>query len=352
MLEQTQPVLLGVLDDTPGDGLQRELFERAVRLAFGRVESQGRFSRAWELVYERAQGLPWGSAKAVEDAYARLAERGVLAILGPAIGDNALVATPLADAAALPTLNWAGTEHARGPYMFHFQVGSLEEEPVLLARHLARVGLPRVSVVHDRSPIGSRLVSAFDEAAPAEGITALARIGVSPLEKELGDRIEPALRAQPQALVYLGLGLSARAVAQALRKSGWQEPVLCNSAGMFGRIDREWARALEGWTYVDVVSDHNRVWMELARELDVDAERIPALAYQHDMARLVAEGLAHAPELTRHGVRAGLEKVKWLPSAVGRDGTMMGFGAWERGALKGAYLVLRRWASSRSVEVE
>ena len=44
-----------------------------------------------------------------------------------------LVATPLADRARIPTINWAGTERARSEFMFHLQVGSHEDEPVLLA---------------------------------------------------------------------------------------------------------------------------------------------------------------------------------------------------------------------------
>jgi hypothetical protein len=67
------------------------------------------------------------------------------------------------------------------------------------------------------------------------------------------------------------------------------------------------------------------------------------------MGRLLGEGLARAPELARAGVRAGLERVKALPAATGRPGTAMGFGNWDRGALKGEYLVLREWrAAGRS----
>src|SRR5262249_61517697 len=69
----------------------------------------------------------------------------------------------------------------------------------------------------------------------------------------------------------------------------------------------------------------------------------PGEAGAYDMGRLLAEGVARAPELTRAGVRAGLERVKALPAASGRAGTLMGFGNWDRGALKGPYLVLREW---------
>ena len=63
-----------------------------------------------------------------------------------------------------------------------------------------------------------------------------------------------------------------------------------------------------------------------------------------------AEGLARAPELTREGVRRGLEQVKWLPAAEGCDGTMLGFGIQDRGALHGRYLVVRQWLGGQSVE--
>jgi hypothetical protein len=72
----------------------------------------------------------------------------------------------------------------------------------------------------------------------------------------------------------------------------------------------------------------------------------------HDLGRLVAEGLARAPERTRDGVKEGLEQIKWLPAAEGHDGTLLGFGKHDRGALHGRYLVLRRWQDGQSVEVD
>jgi len=68
------------------------------------------------------------------------------------------------------------------------------------------------------------------------------------------------------------------------------------------------------------------------------------------MGRLLAEGIAHAPELTRAGIRTGMERVKALPAATGRAGTVMGFGNWDRAALKGPYLVLREWRGGLSIE--
>jgi hypothetical protein len=70
------------------------------------------------------------------------------------------------------------------------------------------------------------------------------------------------------------------------------------------------------------------------------------------MGRLLAEALAWAPSTTAAGLRDGLEHVKRLPATSGHDGTLMGFGAWDRGALKGEYLVLRSWRDGRTVQLE
>jgi len=123
-----------------------------------------------------------------------------------------------------------------------------------------------------------------------------------------------------------------------------------NTAGLRG-YDPKYARDIDGWVYVDMVADDNPVLAGLLARVGMDS--VPGLyaAVGHDLGVLVAEGLARAPELTREGVRDGLELVKLVPSAEGRAGTTLGFGHWDRGALHGPYLVLRRWRDRRSSEL-
>ena len=75
------------------------------------------------------------------------------------------------------------------------------------------------------------------------------------------------------------------------------------------------------------------------------------VAKGYDLGRLVAEGLARSTEFTREGVKTGLEQIKWLPAAEGEEGTLLGFGIQDRGALHGRYLVLRQWIDGSTVEV-
>jgi ABC-type branched-subunit amino acid transport system substrate-binding protein len=330
---------VGVLRDHPGAG--GDAFARAVCLGFDDVRAAGRLGHDLELIEEQAEGLPRGSAAAVEAAFGRLLDRDVVAVIGPAITDNGLVVRDLADRARVPCINWTGGEETRSDWMFHYQVGSLEEEPAFLAHHLAAAGLRRVVLVTDGSLVGRRYVAFFDEAAARFGITFAHRVeGAADVQAERLD-----------ALVYLGLWEAAHALAVALRESGWWPPVFTNSALMYGHARADWARDWDGWRYVDAYSDRNPILRAVLGRLGSGGVPVAAGA-AYDLGRLVAEAVGSTTEPTCEAVKSGLERVKLLPAALGLPGTTMGFGIWDRAALKGRYLVLRRWSEGRSVEVE
>jgi branched-chain amino acid transport system substrate-binding protein len=338
-------IRVGVLNDT---GVPSSIgVDRWIRLVVDDMLAAGRLDRDVELVSATCLGLPHGTAAAVERAYAELVAQDVLLVVGPAIGDDALALTPVVERAAVPTINWSGAERARGEHMFHVQVGSHEDESVVIARHLAsRVW--RVGVVVDRSPIGRRHLQYLEEEAAAVRLRVAATAMVHPLAEHADDEVKSVIGADVDALVYLGLGHSAPAVASAALGVGWDGPSLMNTAGMRGHSP-DWAGRLDGWTYVDMYADDNLTLSALRDRLGPDQAPPMPTAVGYDLARLVGEGLARAPELTRVGVREGLEQVKWLPAAEGHEGTLLGFGVRDRGALHGRYLVLRRWDGSVSV---
>jgi len=339
MTEPPPPGVSAVGD--PTDWLRREV--EAVRAA-------GRLSPDVEFVHAYGLGLPAGSADAVERAFRELVAKDVVMIVGPAIGDNALAATPWVEAAQVPTINWAGAERGRGEWMFHLQVGSHEDESLVIARHLHAAGAQRIGVVYDQSPIGTRHLKYLEDETRILGQTIVSAQAISPLASDAGEAVRAVLAQRPQGFVYLGLGISAPAVAHALATSGWQGPRVMNTAGLRG-YQPDFAEAIDGWTYIDMHSDHNATLKALRQRLNVPPQQAVWAAKGHDLGRLVAEGLARAPDFTREGVRHGLEQVKWLPAAEGMEGTLLGFGIQDRGALHGRYLVLRQWVDGRTVEV-
>jgi ABC-type branched-subunit amino acid transport system substrate-binding protein len=343
-------VLIGILYDFPqADGGAG--FEEAARIGIDEVAAGGRLDRPVELVARHAPGLPAGTAHGVEAVFRELESTGVLATLGPSISDNGLVVRPLADAFGLPCINYTGGEITRSELVYHYQVGSLEEEPALLAEHLVHRSLRSAAVVHDHSPVGRRYAEFFAESCARLDVEIAATAAISALSEDAGSTVARLRVSDPEVLVYLGLGVAARAVALARAEQGWEVPVVANSSLMFGYARPEWREAWEGWVYVDNVADGNQVRASL-RERSRRAAAGPIGLAAYDLGRLVAEGVARSANLTRAGVKDGLERVKRLPAASGLDGTVMGFGAWDHAALKGSYLVLRRWQAGRSVQVD
>jgi ABC-type branched-subunit amino acid transport system substrate-binding protein len=302
------------------------------------------------LVRELAAGLPAGSAFDVEQKFASLEQQGVLAIVGPSISDNGLIVRELADACEVPCINYTGGAITRSEWMFHYQVGSLEEEPAVLAGHLADRAISRVAVVHDRSPVGGHYADWFELARATAGVEVTASGAIAPLAADATDMVSRLEASKPDGLVYLGLGVAARTVAVAVDSIGWQVPVVANSALMFGYARKDWRPLWDGWVYVDTISDHNQQRAAL-RERSPQTAAGPVGVAGYDIGRLLGEAIVRTDHLTRAGIRDGLERVKRLPASSGHEGTMMGFGQWDHGALKGSYLVLREWRDGRSTEL-
>jgi ABC-type branched-subunit amino acid transport system substrate-binding protein len=343
-------IKVGILNDMSDGPPGPANIERWLRLAVDEVIAQDRLDRDVEFIHSWGLGLPTGTAAAVQHAYTELVDRDALLIVGPAIGDNALVATPLAEKYCLPTINWAGSERARSDYMFHLQVGSHEEESIVLARYLASNGVKRVGVISDRSPIGRRYKQFFEAEAEVVRLDVVAGAVISPVAEEADAKCKSLLDTGVEAIVYLGLGVAAPAVATAVAVRKWEGLRVMNSAGIRGYAP-EFARVIDQWIYIDMHSDDNRTLIDLRGRFGIERQSSMGAAKGYDLGRLIAEGLARAPELTREGLKAGLEQIKWLPAAEGHEGTLLGFGNHDRGALHGRYLVLRQWRDGKTTEI-
>jgi ABC-type branched-subunit amino acid transport system substrate-binding protein len=343
-------VTVGVLYDfEQGDG--GTYFEAGLRLGFDESGVERRVGAPLRVVARHADGLPGGSEASVVENFDALASEDVVAIVGPSISDNGIIVRELAATAQIPCVNYTGGAITRGEWMFHYQVGSLEEEPTILADHLRQRGATRIAVLYDDTPVGTNYALWFDRALARTGRPSIEhRAAVSALSEDLRVEVGLALSTEPDALVYLGLGMASRAVALAVDASGWKGSVVANSALMFGYARRDWRAGFEGWAYVDTVSDANPVRTQLAERSPAHAAS-PIGVAAYDIGRLLGEAIALADDRTTGAVRDGLERVKRLPAASGRAGTTMGFGQWDHAALKGDALVLRSWRSGRTEEL-
>ncbi len=349
-MSRAQPIIVGVLGDRPGP---QSAMVDVMRQTVDAAVTSGRIDRPVTFVVDITEGLPEGTAANVTAGFQRLVGQDALVIMGPTVTDNGLIATQLADEARIPCCNWTGSDRTRSEWMFHYQIGSLEEEPHLLAAHLAFLGHKRIALVQDRSPIGNRYGAFFQSATERLDLQIISKTMISPVSSDLSETVGDVRRKEIDALVYLGLGLSAATLGSALTDVNWHPPVFANSALMFGHTYPDWVEHWDGWTYIDAWSEENtRLQKLLAARSDRDTVFPMTVAAGDDMGRLLVEGLAGAEHLTRAGVKEAFERIKCLPATLGEPGTTMGFGHWDRAALKGGFILLRRWQGGQSVVVK
>jgi len=343
---------LGLLFEYPqGDG--GEGFERAVRLGLAEAAID---SAGVEVVRHETLGLPGGSIANVVAGWDALVADGVDLILGPSISDNCLAARDCADRTRVPAINYSGGERTRSEWMFHYQIGSLEDEPPLLVARMVERGFASAVVIHDASVVGERYREVFSWAATDAGIAIRAHAAIDPLETDVRTTVDHLLATEPDGFVYLGLGATSHAVATAINDSavnttGRAVPVLANSALMFGYVRPDWRADWASWEYIDTIADDNAMRAAL-NALDAAAAAGPMGCAAFDMGRLVGLAMHRADRLDAAGLRDALERVKQIPASSGYAGTLMGFGVWDHAALKGPFLVLRAWRDGKTVQVD
>ncbi len=341
------PMHIGLLFDYPqGDG--GESLEHAVRLG---LSASGADLGTTSFIRCETLGHPAGSVEAVTAGFDRLVADGVDLIVGPSISDNCLGARDAADHAEVPAINYSGGERTRSAWMFHYQVGSLEDEPPLLVTRMNERAMRTCVVIHDVSVVGERYREVFGWSAVAAGVEIAASVGIDPLATDVDAVVAELRQHEPDVVVYLGLGAASHTVATAIIAARWDIPVLANSALIFGYIKPEWHDAWATWEYIDTTADDNETRRSL-RSGDPRTAGSPIGCAAYDIGRLVGYATQRADRIDPAGLREGLERAKQLPATSGYEGTLMGFGVQDHAALKGQFLVLRAWRGGRSVQVD
>src|SRR5262249_56628381 len=113
-------IRVGVLHDyaRPDRGAS---FEWAARLGIGEVEASGRLPAPVIFMHEPAH-------EDIGAAFVRLADRGVLAILRPAITDGGLAVRRLADEESIQCYHYAGNDQSRKSWQVRFQYSSIYDD--------------------------------------------------------------------------------------------------------------------------------------------------------------------------------------------------------------------------------
>ncbi len=340
-----EPIKVGWLGsalDGPGGG-----YDKIHRMAFDDAVEQGVLERPYEFVLHAEQGLPRGSARNAIDGFKYLVDQGCIVVAGAYSSDNALVLGEYANELRVPLVSWCGTERFHGDYCFRLGNGDCGGDAALVVGWLRRNGHHRVAVLSEIAPNGEEYFRYFRQECRRQGVSIAAVESVSQTPAHLADNLANLRRVDADALAYMGYGAIAASgdLRAALDELEWDPPRIMSTAFMWYLMGFD---KFEGWVGIDqwcpqnplMWKFHERFVARYGSDPPMWPNAIPVLAY--DTARVLVEGLHRAPVLTGWGVKQGLERIRFMPSATGGPQTHIAAGPYDHQMFKGDWLLYGR----------
>ncbi|MCB2076646.1 MAG: ABC transporter substrate-binding protein [Novosphingobium sp.] len=342
----SEPVHIGVLRDVHAPD-RHDYGGNALRLAVDEANAAGGAQgRRIELVERITHGHKFGTQAHIDATSALWRDLAddprILGIIGPSTTPCVLDVHPEVEARGIPQVHWAGTDAACGDWHFQFQAGYLPDEGRALVYLLTRLGHRRVVCFCGEGSYGDAYMNPFTSAAGPQGIEILGRFALPHTAQDVSSAVEAASRLGADAVVGLGLLGVADKLVGSMRAIGWQSPCFGNCGfALFASGDPAMREMLDGWTATDMYDPGNRTATDMFDRYEAVHGIRPNSAtscFGYDLARLMIEGLRAAPEMTRAGLRMGLEALRGVSSATGGSGSYMAFSERDRQALKGPRL--------------
>jgi branched-chain amino acid transport system substrate-binding protein len=360
---QREPFRVGYIQDWGiGVAAVDDMIE-AAKLAFDDAHRNGIIDRPVELVVREVDGMPLRQFNVMRDVYRDLVHsEHCIGIIGPHFTDQVKSLAPIVDRERVPMLTMCSAADVAGEYCFTLGNISTTDEAVVMADYLRAKGARAVAVVREDNYLGQEFNGYFRTAAKRLGLPVVAdRVVPAFMDAEAAEKAITEIRAvRADAIVYMGLGLTAREVLAAVPRvadDSWDPIRLCSSIFVGWPLTGYIGLGIglyEGWTGTDEFDERNELFASLTDRFTAknpDRQWTPhcyaPLGY--DVGQTMAWGLALAKPHDPEGLKRGLESVHRLPAAVGSPGTYISFGTYDRRGYKGPFVVLRTIDDGRCV---
>lgn len=321
-------------------------FVDAAKLAIEQARAAGLIDRPVEWVERKVYGGPNAATLDVLEAFRDLVyHQKVLAVIGPSLPDDMAACAPDFDKAGVPVLSMGGTFSLSSPYLFQLPNGSYVDEIRMIVNHAKAQGIRSIALIRDLSMMGEEYSATFSLAMREAGLRIAGTYGInaSPGAEELRHAVRAMQATGSEALMVITVSVHRHLVA-ALAEAGWNPArlMVCNFVAAIPEFDGP--DAFEGWVGVDQFDEANPVFRRMVEDFAARYGRRGGHTYMaigYDIGRALARGLSMMAPSTPDGLRAGLEKVRLLPAAAGRAGTVISFAKNQRRGYNGDYLVRR-----------
>ncbi|MET0986791.1 MAG: ABC transporter substrate-binding protein [Steroidobacteraceae bacterium] len=326
----------------------------AMRLGFEEAAASKLIDRPVNLVIREVEGTPTARIFKVIQAWRALAQQELpMAIVGPHRSDAAQALREEISASSAPTISHCGTLDFGGPFNISLGNGTFADEGPILADFHRRHG-HAVGVVRELDLAGSETSEAFRAAAHELNVKVISDQTIDSCDsiEAVTEKVRLLRAAGATAVQYLGGGGNARTVVTAVNRIAadgqWSVTKVLNIAFVlrnpgFGAAGIPTAE-LEGWIGLDQVHERNKIFSALLDRFEKKYGRRPFHCYTAlgwDTANVLAIATARSKPHWREGFKGGLEKVRWLPSAVGGPASFISIGPFDHRGYKGNFITLR-----------
>jgi branched-chain amino acid transport system substrate-binding protein len=341
-----EPVKIGVLVDMELGQLLADWIDPTI-LALEDALNEGVWGRSpVELVVADARGLPRENYKKAIDGYKWLVDQGCVVIVGPMISDNSLNIQEVVDATGVAVIGWTGAHAFASEYCFTVANGDIPTEAVMCANWLRDKGHKKVGMFWEAGSSGRDYADYFRYTAMALGLTITREVMLEPNPRDLKEHLADMRAMGTEALYYGGYGYSTFHFYDAFKALDWDPPRVMGTAFMFYSNTNKWREGLEGWHGVDQLGEDGanpnyEALIERMQSRFGRATRNVVVALAYDTARAAIQGIANARIPTPREVKAGLERIRWMPCTNGGPGAYIQFGPGDRKGYKGDFLTFR-----------
>ena len=247
-LAQSDPVLIGVSGPLTGANAQYGLqWKQGFDLALDKINAEGGVKgRKVAYVFEDSQSDP---RQAVAIAQKFVADPRIVIELGDFSSPASMAASPIYQRAGLVQYGFTNSHPdftKAGDFMWSPSVSQADEQPLLAAYAVSRVGLKRIAILHLNTDWGRTSKDHFARAAKALGAEIVIAEGYQPEERDFRSTLVRARDANPDGFALISYAPDGALIARSVRQVGLKQPMIAASSVYSPRFIELGGDAVEG----------------------------------------------------------------------------------------------------------
>lgn len=245
---QSDPILIGVSGPLTGANAQYGLqWKQGFDLALDKINADGGVKgRKVAYVFEDSQSDP---RQAVAIAQKFVADPRIVIELGDFSSPASMAASAIYQRGGLVQYGFTNSHPdftKGGDFMWSPSVSQADEQPLLAAYAVSRLGLKRIAILHLNTDWGRTSKDHFSRAAKELGAEVVIAEGYQPEERDFRSTLVRARDANPDGFALISYAPDGALIVRSARQVGLKQPILAASSVYSPRFIELGGEAVEG----------------------------------------------------------------------------------------------------------